>query len=180
MERNDPTLTLETRARRSYELGRLRHALRLAPFVIVAAAAAVACGRPLLLAAALTCVLLPLCVGLSFTGGPAGRGVVPGLLAGAPALAMPLLIATVGHACFGEACLSLCLPACVVGGGIAGAVIAKLAVRQARDPRFLAAALAVAALTGALGCTISGAAGVLGMLAGVVAAGTPLLVAARR
>jgi hypothetical protein len=44
----------------------------------------------------------------------------------------------------------------------------------------VAAALVIAALTGAFGCTISGAAGVIGMLAGVVAAGTPLLVAARR
>ena len=39
---------------------------------------------------------------------------------------------------------------------------------------------AVAALTGALGCTIAGVAGVLGMLAGTVAAGAPVLVAARR
>src|SRR5439155_540588 len=43
-----------------------------------------------------------------------------------------------------------------------------------------AAAVAVAALTGALGCTIAGVAGVLGMLAGTVAAGAPVLVAARR
>jgi hypothetical protein len=76
--------------------------------------------------------------------------------------------------------MTLCLPACVVGGAIAGAVIARAATRNEVGAPFLAAALAVAALTGALGCTISGAAGVIGMLAGVVAAGTPLLVAARR
>jgi hypothetical protein len=68
----------------------------------------------------------------------------------------------------------------VVGGAIAGAVIARTAGRYGGDPRFVAAALVIAALTGAFGCTISGAAGVIGMLAGVVAAGTPLLVAARR
>ena len=180
MDTTDPDAMLETRARRAYEMGRLRHAARLAPFVVVAGGAALACGRPLLPTAVLTCVLLPLCVGVSFAGGPAGRGVVPGLLAGAAALAMPLLISTVGHACFGDACMRLCLPACVVGGGIAGGVIAKLAVRHERDPRFLGAALAVTALTGALGCTVSGAFGVLGMLAGVLAAGAPLLVVARR
>jgi hypothetical protein len=177
---NEPTLMLEARARRAYEMGRLRSALRLAPFVALAAAAAVACGRPLTLACALAGVLLPLTVGLSFAGGAAGRAVVPGLLAGGAALVMPLLVATVGHACIGPACMSLCLPACVLGGGVAGAVIARTAVVQGSVPAFLAPALAVAALMGSLGCTISGAAGVIGMLAGVVAAGTPLLVAARR
>jgi len=180
METIDPEVVLESRARRAYEMGRLRHAAKLAPFVIAAGGAAIACGRPLLTTAVLLGLLLPLCVALSFAGGPAGRGVVPGLLAGAPALAAPLLISTVGHACFGDACMKLCLPACVVGGGIAGAVIARLAARSERDPRFLGAALAVMALTGALGCTISGAFGVLGMLAGVLAAGAPLLAAARR
>ena len=173
-------LTLEARAKRAYELGRLRDASRLALFVLAAAGAALACGRPLSVTLALAAVLLPLCVGLAFAGGVAARAVVPGLLGGGAALAMPLLIATVGHACFGDSCMSLCIPACVLGGACAGALIARTAVKQGADPRFVGAALPIAALTGALGCTIAGAAGVLGMLAGVVAAGTPLLVAARR
>jgi len=86
----------------------------------------------------------------------------------------------VGHACFGPACMSLALPACVVGGGLAGVVIARTTVRRDADLPFVLGALAVAALTGALGCTLAGAAGVLGMLAGVVMAGAPVLVAARR
>jgi hypothetical protein len=180
MEANDPIITLQARARRAYELGRLRSALRLVPFLIAAGAAVIACGRPFPLTFALLAALLPLSVGLAFAGGVAGRAVVPGLLAGGAALAMPLLMATVGHACFGPACMSLFLPACVVGGAVAGAVIARTAARHEQDPRFLVSALAVAGLTGALGCTISGAAGVIGMLAGVVAAGAPLLVAARR
>ena len=180
MDTNDPALMLEARARRAYELGRFRRAARLAPFVLLAAGAAVACGRPLPLTALIAGALLPICVGLAFAGGPAGRGVVPGLLAGSAALAMPLLVMTVGHACLGDSCMSLCLPACVAGGAVAGAVIAKLAARHERDARFLGGALAVAGLMGALGCTIAGTAGVAGMLAGVRAAGAPLLVAARR
>ena len=180
MEANDPTLTLEARARRAYELGRLRDATKLAPFIILAGAAALACGRPWPLTAAVTLPLLALSLGLSFAGGAAGRAVVPGLVAGGPALAVPLLMATVGHACFGDSCMTLCLPACVVGGAVAGAVIARMAVRHDGDVRFLGSAFAVMALTGALGCSISGAAGVVGMLAGVLAAGTPLLVVARR
>src|SRR5207244_786713 len=137
MAANEDTLTLQARARRAYEMGRLRDAAKLAPFVLLAATAAIACGRPWPLTAALTLVLLPLSVGLSFAGGPSGIAVVPGLIAGSAALSMPLLIATAGHACFGDACMSLCLPACVVGGAVAGAVIARMAVRFERDARFL-------------------------------------------
>jgi len=180
MAANERAEALEVRARRAYELGRLRAALRVAPFVVAAAIAAIACGRPAAPTYALAGALLVFCVGVSYAGGPGGRGVVPGLVAGAAPLGMPLLMATVGHACFGPACMSLCLPACVVGGAVAGVVIAKSAARRDPDPRFLAAAIAVAALTGALGCTIAGVAGVLGMLGGTVAAGAPVLVAARR
>jgi len=180
MAANESAVALEVRARRAYELGRLRAALRVAPFVLAGAAAAVACGRPAALTGALAGTLLVVCVGVSYAGGPGGRGVVPGLIAGAAPLGMPLLMATLGHACFGPACMSLCLPACVVGGAIAGVVIARSAASREPDRRFVAAAVAVAALTGALGCTIAGVAGVLGMLAGTVAAGAPVLVAARR
>ncbi|OLC74630.1 MAG: hypothetical protein AUH83_09450 [Deltaproteobacteria bacterium 13_1_40CM_4_68_19] len=180
MAADELDLRLQARARRAYELGRLLAALRLAPFVLAAAVAAIACGRPFPVTCALALPLLLLSVGLAYAGGPAGRAVVPGLLAGAGALAAPLLMATVGHACFGPACMSLALPACVAGGGLAGVVIARTTVRRDADLPFVLGALAVAALTGALGCTLAGAAGVLGMLAGVVVAGAPVLVAARR
>jgi hypothetical protein len=173
-------LSLEARARRAYELGRLRAALRLAPFVLVAAAAAIGCGRPLPVTCAVAVPLLLLSVGLAYAGGSPGRAVYHGLLAGAAPLAAPLLMATVGHTCFGPACASLGLPACILGGSLAGVVIARTTARQDADLPFVLAALAVAALTGSLGCTIAGAAGVLGMLAGVILAGTPVLVAARR
>ena len=39
-------VSLEVRARRAYETGRLRMALRVVPLVALAAGAAVACGRP--------------------------------------------------------------------------------------------------------------------------------------
>lgn len=180
MAANEAMMRLEARARRAYELGRLRGALWVSPFAIAAGAAALACGRPAPLVLALTGALLALGVGLSFRGGAAGRAVLPGLAAGSAPLALPLLMATVGHACFGPACLSLCQPSCIAGGAVAGIVIARAAAQPGRDLRFLAAAVAVAGLTGALGCTIAGAFGVLGMLAGAVAAGTPVLVAARR
>ena len=172
---------LETRARRAYELGRLRWSLRIAPFVLLAAGAAWACGRPAPLVIALGVALLPLVVGLSFAGGPAGNAVIPGLFGGTVALALPLFVgSTLGHFCFGSACMTFCLPACVLGGAIAGGVIGSAARRQEREAPFFASALAIAGLMGALGCTLSGVAGVGGMLAGALVAGAPLLVIPRR
>jgi hypothetical protein len=168
---------LETRARRAYELGRLRWSLRFGLFALAAGAAAVACGRPLELSCVLCAALLPLVVVFAFRGGSAGRAVMPGLLAGAAAMAMPLLLSTVGHSLFGVSCMAFCLHVCVIGGLALGAVIA---LRRESEPAFLIPAIAVAGLTGALGCTMAGTAGVLGMLAGAVVGGAPVLIAARR
>jgi hypothetical protein len=173
-------LVLETRARRAYELGRLRWSLRIVPFVLAAAGAALAGGRPLAESGALCLTLLPLAVGLGFAGGSMGRAVVPGLKAGSFALALPLLVRTLGHACIGPACIPYCLPASVVGGAIAGALIASRAVGEERETPFLLAALVLAGLMGSLGCTLAGFAGVAGMLAGTVLGGAPVLIAARR
>ncbi len=169
---------LFARARVAYELGRLRGSLRLAPFVVALAAVALACGRPLSLVATLAGVLLAAGVGLSFAGGATGRAVVPGLLAGAVALTPPLLLHVVGHACAGPSCMTFGLPTCVAGGALGGMVIARRAIGE--DLAFVLVAAAVAAVTGTFGCSIAGAAGVVGMLAGTVAAGAPLLLAARR
>lgn len=178
MAANDLAM-LEARARRAYEWGRLRWSLRPAPLILAAAAAALACGRPLSWTCALAGLLLPLSIALSFAGGAGGRAVMPGLLAGAVALACPVLMHTVGHVCLGPSCMSLGLPACIAGGAAAGVLIASRAAQE-EGGHFLLAAVAVAGLMGALGCSLAGAAGVLGMLAGTVAAGAPTLLALRR
>ncbi|MCA1826447.1 MAG: hypothetical protein ABR567_08380 [Myxococcales bacterium] len=171
---------LAARARRAYELGRMRWSLRFAPAVAAAFVAAVACGRPLDLCAALAAAALLVAVGLSFAGGDAGRAVAPGLVAGSFALVLPLAVRTIGHLCLGEACMSLCMPSCVIGGALAGGFLALRAARDERGGVFLVSAVAIAGLTGSLGCTLAGMAGVCGMLAGVLVAGTPVLLAARR
>jgi hypothetical protein len=171
---------LAARARRAYELGRLRWALRVAPAVVAAFAAAIACGRPLELCAALGAGALLLAVGLAFAGGEAGRAVGPGLVAGGFALALPLAVRTLGHVCLSDVCMTLCLPSCVAGGAIGGAFLALRAAREERGRAFIGGAVAVAGLLGALGCTLAGLSGVAGMLAGVFVAGTPVLYAARR
>jgi hypothetical protein len=102
------------------------------------------------------------------------------LQAGAIALAIPLLLRTVGHACFGPACMALGVPACIAGGAAGGVLIAYRTAQDDGAARFLLSALAVAGLMGAFGCSLAGAAGVLGMLAGTLAAGAPALLAWRR
>ena len=171
---------LRLRARRAYEIGRLRWSLRFAPAVVAAFAAAVACGRPLDLCGALGAAVLLLTVGLSFAGGEGGRAVLPGLFGGSFALALPLAVRTLGHVCLGDACMALCLPACVLGGAIGGGFLAFRAAREERGGVFLAAGVAVAGLLGALGCTLAGLSGVGGMIAGALVTGTPVLLAARR
>ena len=172
---------LQARARRAYEWGRLRWSLRLVPLVALAAGAAAACGRPAGLCCALGAAVAGLAVGLSWAGGSGGRAVAPGLIAGVCALALPLAMRTVGHFCESDVCMTLCLPACVVGGGLAGVLLALRAVREEQGALFAVSGLALAGLMGALGCTLSGAAGVAGMLAGAIIAGGPVLaVAARR
>jgi hypothetical protein len=78
--------------------------------------------------------------------------------------------------CLLSTCHQTCIAACLVGGLLAGAVVARAAAHQGSERvRFLGTASAVAALTGALGCMVAGAAGVVGMAAGVAALSTPVL-----
>ena len=93
---------------------------------------------------------------------------------------LPVVLMTAGCAMFGPVCMRFCLPACVVAGCAIGAVVAIRARRQEHDAlEFLAAGVSVAALTASLGCTLAGAAGVLGMAVGTIVAGTPVWLTAR-
>ena len=121
-----------------------------------------------------------LAAGIAFRGGAAGRAVWAGLAAGSGAMLLPLAIMTAGCRLFGPACMRFCLPACVAGGCLMGGAVATLAGREDHGAReFLVAGAAVAGLTASLGCTLAGAAGVLGMALGTVAAGALIWLAAR-
>src|SRR2546428_13838062 len=85
---------LETRARRAYELGRLRWSLRVAPFILAAAAAAVAGGRPIEGRGFLCAALLSIAAGLGFAGGSGGPAWVSGRLARRAAVLLALSLRT--------------------------------------------------------------------------------------
>ena len=161
------------RVRRAYELGRMRraifYALLAVPMVVVSEQCC-CCGRGVSVAggALLAAVLWV----LTWRGGHLGRGVLPGLIAGA----LPLAAPTLAGACGAE---SACLPACIAGGMLGGVVIAGWARRskEGRAP-FIFGAGAVAAATGSLGCAMAGSTGVVAMIAALAAVSAPVAVKA--
>jgi hypothetical protein len=166
----DPTELdgVERRFRRVYERARWRRAFVgfLPVFVLIAASIAFG-GRP---TAAI--VLGPLLFGggvlALWYGREPGRGVLPGALAGGLALVLALCANQMGHLCTGDRCVSWCLPACVTGGVLAGALVSFVGVRQRRGAGYWASASGITLLTGALGCSCVGFSGMIGLAMGFV------------
>src|SRR6185295_9489657 len=95
---------LATRARRGYELGRLRRALAVTPAIAAATVAGtIGCGHPLA-CVVVGSVLWLVAVGLRWRGGAAGAAVLPGLLAGVPALLVGVIARRLVHACADGVC----------------------------------------------------------------------------
>jgi hypothetical protein len=164
MNQNDVLLG---RARRAYERARLRKALRTTAFVAPMWGLSFgACGnRTSSVAIALALAILTTVLG--WRGGAPGRAAVYGLVAGAVALACPVLACPV----CGRAGVAGVVPlaACVVGGLASGAIVAHFASTVQEDRAgFLVAAGAVAALAGSLGCVIVGLGGVAAMVSGLM------------
>jgi hypothetical protein len=179
MEKNE----LYARARRAYEVGRAKVASKAVLAAAVLAAAAVALGRSPSQIAIVTVCLVPLAGVLAYRGRAAGRAVLPALVAGGAAMLLPLGVVAAGDSWLGVDCMRFCLPACVVGGALAGAAIASLAATEHDGEReFLVAGISLAALAASLGCGLAGTAGLAGMTIGALVAGTPvwLLAHARR
>jgi hypothetical protein len=174
------TTELRATARRAYELGRARHAAKVSAAALLVAGAAFGLGRPLGITIALCAALAALVAFTAFRGGAAGRAVWPALAAGTGAMFFPLVIRTAGCSLFGPECMRFCLPACVAGGAAMGAALALTARHEHKDAReFLVAGAAIAALTASVGCSLAGAAGVIGMALGTIAVGAPVWLAAR-
>lgn len=167
----EPT-SVERRARRAYELARLRAAaLGVVPLALVVAAAALVSHRA---GAALSFGAVAVIAGgfmLWYGRGPQ-RAVLPGLAAGILPLALALC-ANHAHACGSQACASLCLPACAIGGVIAGLMVARTAARRRAGVAFWASASAVAVAIGAMGCACIGSSGVVGLVVGYAAGVVP-------
>jgi hypothetical protein len=75
-----------------------------------------------------------------------------------------------GHWCTGERCMSWCLPACVMGGVLAGGIVSFFGLKQKRGVDYWVSASGITLLTGALGCSCVGFAGIGGLALGFVGA----------
>lgn len=170
MSRNEAAIPVDLlqQATRAYERGRLRWVLRNVAWVALLPLVAFALGGRLAGTLILGAALLSAFATLIWTGRDFGRGAWAGLVAGVPALLLPLCAQLAGHVCSGSGCYSLCLPACIAGGLIAGVVVARRA-RKAPSPAIaLSCAAGVAFLTGALGCSCIGYSGVAGLAVGML------------
>lgn len=157
---------VERRARRKYEWARVRRAvLGFAPALFVVASAAFMNHRSstaLVLGAAMFVVG----VGLLWYGRELRRAVLPGLAMGLLPLALALCASHMGHACMGDRCMTLCVPACAVGGLGAGIGISLIGLRWKQGWPFWIGATTLTLLTGAMGCSCVGYGGVAGLAFG--------------
>jgi hypothetical protein len=157
---------LERRARRKYEWSRARRALLgFAPALVVVLVAAAANKHPV---SAVTFGAAMFFVGASLLwyGRDIRRAVLPGLAMGLLPLALALCANHMGHACMGDRCMTLCVPACALGGLGAGIGISIIGVRWRQGWPFWVGATVLTLLTGAMGCSCVGYSGVAGLALG--------------
>lgn len=170
---------LEGRARRAYELARVRVAARAAWLLgpLAAACALVtgagdecACVGVLLLVAAVV---------LRWRSRQGAEGVAIGLFAGAIPLVAALVVARVAPGCVGGPFPSLCAGLCFATGLPAGMWLGLRAARGRLDVVSRVAAVGVAILAASLGCVGLGTAGVVGAALGLLLGSAPVVWRAR-
>ncbi len=113
---------------------------------------------------------------LTYVGGVSGRQALPALLLGVLPLSTALLSRVVGHACTPAGCVSLCAPLCAAGGLVSGALLCRMALASPRPLLSWLSGSLLVVTTGAIGCACVGAAGVVGMGAGLLVSSSLWLV----
>jgi hypothetical protein len=175
---NDPD-PLKQRARRFYEIGRLRGALgRSIPALAVAAVVSVLVHQasiPLALGVALYAAS----VALLWWGRVPGRGVLPGLVFGLVPLAAAVIAYFYGQDCVGAGCYRVCTVVCFGGGLVAGLLVARIAVRSPTPIALFVSAASVAFLTGIIGGACMGLYPVIGMAVAIAIGFLPVALRSR-
>jgi hypothetical protein len=174
-----PETTLAARACHAYEVGRLDSALRRAVLLLpLPGLTFLCCAEPA--RSIVTGVGLVAAVTFCLWRGQAiGRGVRPGLLAGAVPLLIPLAAQATGRICEAGRCFmspTVCILA-GLAGGVALGVFAPRS-REAHGVPLVTASL-IAGLAGSVGCWMYGLIGIGGMVVGLVAGAAPVLAVRR-
>jgi hypothetical protein len=156
---------LERAARRRYELRRLSDALLAAvPIALIGACAAWFARRPA--STVSFAIVTVLAASFLFWWGRAPRrAVLPGVVAGVLPLVLSLTANGMHHCASGQ-CSSMCVPACVAGGLLAGFGVSTVGLRRRAGWEFWLAGSALALATGSMGCACIGFSGVVGLAAG--------------
>jgi hypothetical protein len=165
---------LERHGRWAYELGRARWASHALLFVLPLLLVARGIGRPTVLVLGVGGALSLLAFTLAVVHDRYARAVFAGVLAGLPTLVVPLLSGSIGIVRLCGATVDPCIPASFVSGVLAGVLVSVRASDERRHISFWLAAVGAAALTGTLGCSVAGSAGVLGLMAGVLVGTLPV------
>jgi hypothetical protein len=172
------------RARFTYERTHVLSALR--GLVLAGALVALAIGlhrttnATWLVASALTATLAV----LGWRGGAYRRGALAGVLAGLPPMLAPVVVFALDHGGHCPDCMMAptlsCVLTCFTTSALVGTFVGHSATRDGSPRRYALAAIASAALTGLLACSMTGLGGALGVVVGLLAGGvTGWLVAGR-
>lgn len=160
---------LVAKARTAYERARLRravlHALpSLFLFVVLVLEGRAHDTLSLLASVA----MFPTSVLALHLGQGAAAAVFPSLLFGLVPFAIVRIAESTGHVCLGEACVSWCLPACLIGGVVGGVLVGVRGRRERDRAGYALTAITLVFLAGAIGCSCSGSAGLLGIAVGAI------------
>lgn len=175
MESTDVT-KIERRARMHYEWSRAKRALLgFSPVLIVVAGAMVLARHPMWTLTFGSALFVGGAL-LLWYGRDLKRAVLPGVASGLIPLTLALCAVRVGHACTGDDCMMFCVPACTVGGLVAGLSVAAVGLARRGGAGFWLSASGVALLTGSMGCSCVGLSGVIGLGLGFALGTAPGLV----
>lgn len=169
----DRTIALR-RASEAYERSRVWRAIQLAAPLLALAVLAPMLGTSARASALAGGAAVVIATVMWWRGQDAGRAVYPGVAAGLVPLALALSARAYGHVCTANGCVSLCVPACTVGGLAAGLLIARAGRAHRRPLVFGGSAATLALLVGSLGCSCVGASGILGLVLGLALTVGPL------
>jgi hypothetical protein len=157
---------IERRLRRKYEWARARRAFWGFTPVLLVVAGATAFGKRPTSALAFGALMFAFGVAALWYGREVRKAVLPGVALGLIPLVLALCANQMDHMCMDGACMPVCLPACTAGGFVAGIGMALVGHRQRQGLGYWLAASAITVLTGAMGCSCVGYAGVVGLVAG--------------
>jgi hypothetical protein len=165
---------LQKRVRRAYEFARLRQAaLGMVPVVVIVVLATCFTHRPMSAIVFGTVAVISGLLMLWF-GREAQKAVLPGIAAGVVPLVFALC-ANYVHSCGMHGCSTWCVPACALGGVVAGLAVAGMGNQRRAGPLFWVSASGLALLIGAMGCSCVGYSGVMGLALGFASGTVPVL-----